>query len=426
MKNLAFFACFCLFFHQNQLPTQKRWPPTTEKWGFFGHRKINRLAVQILPDGLAAFFKPNIDFLTDEATAPDLRRYADPHEAPRHFIDLDVYDGGADLPKTWPEALAASCDFWLVDEKGDSLRLFFSALEERKKARADAILPLSQTENARALRFSQPDWPRFLAYFQKKLMPQFFENQTWAIERDTLAAWLLENPTLEKRAFKKAFAVEKLTEHGILPWHLALVQHRLTEAFREKNKAKVLRLAADLGHYVGDAHVPLHATSNYNGQKTGQTGLHAFWESRVPELFADESWTFWVGKPTYLDDPSTAFWATVFESHRLADSVLTVERQLRKDFPESQQLEPVDRNGQISMQPSRAFAAEFDRRLGHMAERRMRAAVWLTASCWLTAWADAGQPDLTQLPQNQSVMEKETSFLGRFFGQKMLGRGEEN
>ncbi len=416
MKNAAILAIFCLFF------SGKR--PEPNDWGFFGHRKINRLAVQILPLELAVFFKPNIDFLTDEATAPDVRRYADPHEAPRHFIDLDVHVGGKSLPKNWAEAVAQSCDFFLIDEKGDTSRLFFSSLEERKIERSDSILPIWERENSAALRLEKPDFERFSAFFQQKMMPQFFDAPVFEFEKDSLAAWFLENEMPEKSGFRKAFAVEKLAAHGILPWHLERVQKNLTAAFREKNASKILRLAADLGHYVGDAHVPLHATSNYNGQKTGQTGIHAFWESRVPELFCEEKWSFWLEKPSYLESPRDRFWAVVFESHRLADSVLAVEKQLRRDFPEAQQLEPVDRNGKILMQPSRAFAAEFDRRLGGMAERRMREAVWLTASCWLTAWADAGQPDATQLVDNQGVTEREASFLSRFFGQKMLGRGE--
>jgi hypothetical protein len=47
-----------------------------------------------------------------------------------------------------------------------------------------------------------------------------------------------------------------------------------------------------LGHYIGDAHVPLHTTSNYNGQKTNQHGIHGLWESRIPEQLFDERVTF--------------------------------------------------------------------------------------------------------------------------------------
>ena len=52
-----------------------------------------------------------------------------------------------------------------------------------------------------------------------------------------------------------------------------LMHLRLTEAFKEGNGAKILKLSAELGHYGSDAHVPLHTTGNYNGQRTGQPDL---------------------------------------------------------------------------------------------------------------------------------------------------------
>ncbi len=63
----------------------------TLPWGFYAHRKINRLAVFSLPPEMVGFYKANIDYLTENAVNPDRRRYAVDGEAPRHYIDLDVY-----------------------------------------------------------------------------------------------------------------------------------------------------------------------------------------------------------------------------------------------------------------------------------------------------------------------------------------------
>ncbi len=83
------------------------------------------------------------------------------------------------------------------------------------------------------------------------------------------------------------YSEDTLMKHGIVPWWVQVMQRRLTEAFKEKNAVKILKLSAEIGHYLGDAHVPLHASSNHNGQHTGQHGIHGFWESRVPELLAE-------------------------------------------------------------------------------------------------------------------------------------------
>jgi len=63
----------------------------TFAWGFFAHQRINRLAVFCLPEPMSAFFKRNIVYLTENAVNPDRRRNAVKGEAPKHFIDIDVY-----------------------------------------------------------------------------------------------------------------------------------------------------------------------------------------------------------------------------------------------------------------------------------------------------------------------------------------------
>ncbi|MEK7225125.1 MAG: S1/P1 Nuclease, partial [Bacteroidota bacterium] len=60
-------------------------------WGFYAHKKINYYAVFLLPPEMMVLYKPNIDFISEHAVDPDMRRYAVPEEGPRHYIDLDRY-----------------------------------------------------------------------------------------------------------------------------------------------------------------------------------------------------------------------------------------------------------------------------------------------------------------------------------------------
>ena len=55
--------------------------PTIQKWGFFGHRRINRMAVFTLPPEMIVFFKRKIEYITEHAVDPDKRRYASRFEA---------------------------------------------------------------------------------------------------------------------------------------------------------------------------------------------------------------------------------------------------------------------------------------------------------------------------------------------------------
>lgn len=305
---------------------------TTYSWGFFGHKRINRMAVFTLPPELISFYKQNIEFITEHAVDPDKRRYAADGEAPRHYIDIDhfVHEGEdpfAVMPRRWKDA---------VEKFGE----------------------------------------------------------------DTLQAY------------------------GIIPWHIDVMVGRLTRAMKDGNYNRILRLSADLGHYVGDSHVPLHTTENYNGQMTNQKGIHGFWESRLPELNAEE-YDYLVGRAVYIPDVLDATWDVVLQSHLALDSVLSFERQLNDEFPTDKKYS-YEQRGAVTMKVySEEYSMEYHRRLDGMVERRMRGSILRTASLWYTAWVNAGQPDLSKL--NSEEMTEEEKRLqeeeNRLFGKgKIKGR----
>ena len=78
-----------------------------QNWGFFGHQRINRLAVFTLPPEMIGFYKANINYITDAAVNPDRRRFSSADEAPRHYIDLDHYGDSAIfvMPRFWSDAV---------------------------------------------------------------------------------------------------------------------------------------------------------------------------------------------------------------------------------------------------------------------------------------------------------------------------------
>ena len=193
------------------------------------------------------------------------------------------------------------------------------------------------------------------------------------------------------------YSEDSLNAYGIVPWWLQTMLYRLTDAFKEKNQAKILKLSAEIGHYIADSHVPLHATKNHNGQYTDQKGIHGFWESRIPELLADKEWDFFIGKAELLKNPSDFIWKRVLESAAAADTVLKYEKELTQQFPGDQKFSFEDRNGITIRQYSSAFSKAYDLKLKGMIERRMRQSIFAVASFWYTAWVNAGQPDLKNL-----------------------------
>lgn len=262
------------------------------------------MAVMTLPPEMMVLYKENIEFITEEAVAPDRRRYSNLYEAPRHYIDLDQYGVYPfdSLPRYWNDAVAK-------------------------------------------------------------------------------------------------YSEDTLMKHGIVPWYVVLMMYKLEEAFKAKDKYKILHYSADIGHYIADAHVPLHTTSNYNGQKTNQVGIHGFWESRIPELFA-ENYDFFVGKPEYIRYPQTRIWKIVLESAAAVDSVLQFEKTLSESFPSDQKYSFESRGATTVKVYSEAYSKAYEQALNGMIERRMRSAIKSVADFWFTAWVNAGQPDLSDLVEN--------------------------
>jgi Zinc dependent phospholipase C len=284
-------------------------------WGFYAHKKINYLAVFLLPPEMMVLYKPQIDFLAEHAVDPDKRRYAIPEEGPRHYIDIDHYGTYPydSLPRKWNDAVAK-------------------------------------------------------------------------------------------------YSEDTLNTYGIVPWWLQTMLYRLTDAFKEKNQAKILKLSAEIGHYIADSHVPLHATKNHNGQFTDQKGIHGFWESRIPELLAEKEWDFFIGKAEYLKNPADFIWKRVLESAAAADTVLKYEKELTKEFPGDQKFSFEDRNGITIRQYSSAFSKAYDAKLKGMIEKRMRQSIYAVASFWYTAWVNAGQPDLKNLANKEFSAEDLKEF----------------
>lgn len=212
-----------------------------------------------------------------------------------------------------------------------------------------------------------------------------------------------------KDAIEK-FSTDTLMKNGIVPWWIQTMQYRLTEAFKEKDQARILKLSAEIGHYISDAHVPLHAHSNHNGQHSKQEGIHGFWESRIPELLAEKEFDFFIGKAEYISNLQTFTWKRIYESARAADTVLLYEKLLTQQFPADQKFSFEERNGVIVRQYSTLFCKTYNTKLGGMIERRMRQSIYAISSFWYTAWVNAGQPDLTTLSMTAFTQEEKVEL----------------
>lgn len=297
-------------------------------WGTFGHEHINHSAVLALPKPLQLFFYNHIDFITQESTVPDLRKYTlnDKAERPRHYIDLENFGTIDSIPKSAPAAF-------------------------------------------------------------KKYDAAFIAN------------------------------------NGSLPWYIQEMMQKLTTAFKEKRKTEILFLAADLGHYIGDATMPLHTSTNHNGQLTDQKGIHSLWESQIPEMFGD-NYHFNVENARYIDNVEQETWNIISETHQLLVPLLLADKNLRKTMSKDN-IFVKDAQGNTAKNKfndlifTKEYVQKLNVSLNGMVENQMKKAIQSTADFWYTAWVNAGKPDLSDLDtkeltqSNQKKLKQELKAWGK-------------
>ncbi len=396
-------------------------------WGFFAHKRINRLAALTLPPGMMVFYKKHLDYITEHATDADARRYLVKNEGPKHFLDLDHFGTFpfSELPRKSADARMLFTHVYTIH--GTDTVPVFTPQTLRYTLTPEGRLDSVWYHHIAFGKWNALSIPKLRSLYYGHLLRDQPEEPV-VLQSDSIAL-LLSDLGISRSSATVLVDPSAYGEHGVLPWNLQTYYRRLVAAFSQQDAEQILKLSADVGHYVGDAHVPLHTVSNYNGQKTGQEGIHAFWESRIPELFADEEYDYFVGTPEYVANMDSFIWSMVLESHRHADTVLSVEKMLRISFPQREQMCADIRAGKQILTQCRNYARAYQNAMDGLVERRMRDAIHHLSCVWYSAWVDAGQPDLSKLAdwspdaaEQQAWKELQQAAQS---GAKMIGRGED-
>lgn len=221
----------------------------------------------------------------------------------------------------------------------------------------------------------------------------------------------------------KKYTKDSLLKYGYVPYQVVFTQQKLIEAFKMQNKDSILFYAADLGHYIGDANVPLHTTVNYDGQLTGQKGLHSLWETMIPEIEIGNYQLSSQHKATYLKNPAAAVWAAVRHAASLVPELLEKEKEVSKQFTDEQKYRIQIRRGKESKSYTSAFAKAYAEALHKSINEQLLHSADLLADFWYTAWVDAGKPDMKPLVKDWSAIQDQqlTRELEAFHDNKLLG-----
>lgn len=255
---------------------------------------------------------------------------------------------------------------------------------------------------------------RVIDLLPPELKPIFEKRRAFVIERAIdpdlwrNAGWVEEDPNhfldIDHEAFGpypfaglprdydaavQKFGKEFIREQGLLPWRVQEFYGRLQREFESLNRQPPPQYAADnivyyaaiLAHYVSDAHVPLHAVVNYNGQLTMQTGVHSRWES---ELFERTRHKLQLAPapPKPVTAPRDFIFEAILASNRLSPRVLDADRKAAegREFYDD------------------AYFAAFEQGAFDVLQQRVNESISAVASVVIGAWQQAGRPAVPTEP----------------------------
>lgn len=218
------------------------------------------------------------------------------------------------------------------------------------------------------------------------------EKQKHYIDLDLYGAYPFKELPRSWSFATARYSENTIRANGTLPWVAQWEYSALVEAFRKEDSAIILYRAANLAHYLADACVPFHTTCNYNGQYTGQTGIHSLWESRLPEYNAHLLFLM-PTRPARATILSERIWEVLLESYRLVAPALRDEHECATMWGEDKHCRQRKRT-RLKTFYSEGFMQSYSEKQLNAVYDRLTCAIDFVAGAWYSAWLEAGQPNL--------------------------------
>jgi len=171
-------------------------------------------------------------------------------------------------------------------------------------------------------------------------------------------------------------------DQGILPWATQKTYDSLVNCLIRFDWAKAVLFASDLGHYVADGHMPLHITRNYNGQYSGNSGIHSRYETVMINAFLDQI-SYSGDDISYISDVNGYIFDYLYSSYTYVDSVLAAD-----DYAQAVAGNTSSYAYKTALwEKSRNFTIPLFSRASHA-----------LAELICSAWVEAGKPDMNSGP----------------------------
>ncbi len=165
--------------------------------------------------------------------------------------------------------------------------------------------------------------------------------------------------------------------YGVLPWQVGTYSKKLTDAFHDHNWTDAKLSAAYLAHYVAESHDPFNTTMNFDGKLSNQPGVSQRFGSGLIERFQ----LFFFVKPNeaiFIHDPTDRAFEMALSAHAALENILLADMRAHEGL-----------SGYTDEYYDRFYA-----QTGAVLVRQLSDASTDLGSYWMTAWINAGRPQL--------------------------------
>ena len=173
------------------------------------------------------------------------------------------------------------------------------------------------------------------------------------------------------------FTRRTIDQYGVLPWQIGTYSKKLTDAFRAHNWEEAKLSAAILAHYVAAAHDPFNTTINRDGSQSGQPGVNERFNSGLVDRYQ----LFFFLKPndaSLIHDATDHAFEMVLGAHSWLENILLADRRAHEGLSSY----------------SDDYYDRFYQQAGVVLVRQLSEASTDVGSYWMSAWINAGRPQL--------------------------------
>jgi hypothetical protein len=203
------------------------------------------------------------------------------------------------------------------------------------------------------------------------------ERQNHFIELDKYGKFPFDALPRNYKAALAKYSKSKIDSTGLLPWQIGVYSAKLTEDMKNGRWEEAREDAAFLANYVAEAHDPFNTTENFDGKMTGQSGVN----ERFNTVLIDRYGSFFPLNPHdafFISDPTDFAFDACLNAHSLVESLLLADRSSKRGLS--------------------SYTDEYYDRFYNLTApsliRQLSDASTDVGSYWLTAWTNAGKPQL--------------------------------